>query len=157
MLDRLSDILGVIHYVFCVYVPYTHDTIWTDASIEEFFRLIKNFYSDFLVGFFIQFLLILTKKKSEQDDMNSHLDKIFPIKPQKLHRSFALQLKKVYISDKGEIENIEFEGYPWFLFQYFKKSIPEYQPKIKEGFIRNKKNFHRLITIQSWKNLCETI
>jgi hypothetical protein len=39
LLDRLGGILGVIRYVSFVYVPYTHDTIWTDASIEEFVRL----------------------------------------------------------------------------------------------------------------------
>ncbi len=111
---------------------------------RKYFQLIKNFYSDFLIGFFIQFLFILIKNKSELDEMNSQLDKVFKVKPQKLHRSFALQLKKIYISDTGEIENIEFEGYAWFVFQYFKKLIPEYQPKIKEGFILNTKKFPSL-------------
>jgi hypothetical protein len=106
--------------------------------------LIKNLYADLLFGYPIQFLFTLTRNKSEQNEMNSYFDKIYKQKPQKLHHSFALQLKKIYISDKGEIENIEFEGFAWFMFQYFKKLIPEYQPKIKEGFVLNTKKFQSL-------------
>ena len=100
-----------------------------------YFQILKNFYADLLVGFIIDFLFILVKNKSEQDEMNSFIDKIFKQPPRKLHHNFALQLKKVYISNDGEIENIEFEGYGWFIFQYFKKILPEYQPKLKDGFI----------------------
>lgn len=111
---------------------------------RNYFVLAKNFYTDILLGFLIQFLFILVKNNPEKDEMTSQLDKLFKMKPQILHRSFALQLKKIYISDTGEIENIEFEGYGWFVFQYFKKLIPEYQPKIKEGFILNTKKFPSL-------------
>jgi len=111
---------------------------------RKYFELNKNTYADFLSGFLVQFLFILIKNKSEQNEMMSQINKLFKVKPQKLHHSFALQLKKVYISDTGEIENIEFEGYSWFVLQYFKKLIPEYQPKVKEGFILNTRKFATL-------------
>jgi len=111
---------------------------------RKFLQLAKNFYSNILLGSLINFLSLLIKNKPERDEMNSYMDKFFKIPPQKLHQSFALQLKKIYISDDGKIENIEFEGFAWFIFQYFKKMIPEYQPKIKEGFILNTKKFPSL-------------
>lgn len=109
-----------------------------------YFQIIKNSYTDLLPGFLIDFLFILIKNKSEQDEMNSFIEKVFKQSPRKLHHNFALQLKTVYLSDEGEIKNIEFEGYGWFVFQYFKNLIPEYRPKLKDGFILNKKKFESL-------------
>lgn len=109
-----------------------------------YFELAKSFYSIILTGFLLDLLFTLIKRKSEQDEMNSYIDNLFKQKPRNMNHSFAMQIKKIYISNDGEIENIEFEGFSWFAFQYFKKLIPEYNPKIKEGFIVNTRKFNSL-------------
>jgi len=108
------------------------------------FEILKEFYSSMLVGFLLNFLLVLIESESDQSEMQSYFKKFFPQKPQKLNHAFALNLKKVYLSEEGEIENIEMEGFSWFAFNYFRKNIPEYIPKVKEGFILNKKEFKTL-------------
>ena len=86
-------------------------------------------------------VFVLTKSNKEQDDMNSFLKKIFKPAARKLAHTMALQVKHIYLSNDGHIENIEFEPFGWFIFQYFRNQIREYIPDVPDGFILNTKKF----------------
>jgi hypothetical protein len=109
-----------------------------------YFELIKNFYADILFGFLINLIFVLAKEDSEQGEIKSQLNKFYKTKSHDLNHSFAVNLKKIYLSGEGKIENIELEGFSWFSFLYIQKEIPEYRPKTKERFILNTKRFNSL-------------
>jgi hypothetical protein len=108
---------------------------------KTYFELIKNFYGDLLIGIVIDFLFVLTKNQSEQDDMTSFLRKLMGWGAKKLDHKMAFQIRHIYLSNDGHIENIEFEPFAWFILNYFMNLVREYEPDVPRGFITNTKEF----------------
>lgn len=111
---------------------------------RTYFDLVKNFYSDLLIGDAMEFLFSITKNQIEKDDMNSFLKKLLNTTKREAGHAFALHIRHVYISNDGRIENIEFEPFAWFLINYFKNIAREYMPTASKGFVMNTKKFETL-------------
>lgn len=108
---------------------------------RTYFDLIKNFYSDLLIGDAMEFLFSITKNQIEKDDMDSFLKKLLNTTKREIGHAFALHIKHVCLSNDGRIENIEFEPFAWFLLNYFMNMAKEYTPTATKGFVTNTKKF----------------
>jgi hypothetical protein len=108
---------------------------------RTYFELIKNFYSDLLIGDAMDFLFTITKSKIEQDDMNSFLKKLLNTEKKQIGHAFSVHVRHVYLSNDGHIESIEFEPFAWFMLNYYKNMVREYAPTVPKGFVLNTKKF----------------
>jgi hypothetical protein len=106
-----------------------------------YFQLHKNMYEDMLFNFMFDPLFTLNAYSKEQDQMTAFIEKAVRIKTSRILQTFALQIRKIYLSNDGLIKNIEFEGWGWYMIQKLKHDIPNYLSDFKEGFITNTKQF----------------
>lgn len=108
---------------------------------RSYFELVKNFYSDILIGDAMDFLFTLTESRMEKNDMNSFLKKLLNTEQKENAHAFAMHVRHVWLSRDGHIENIEFEPFAWFIFKYFSNMVRIYRPDVPAGFITNTKEF----------------
>lgn len=108
---------------------------------RTYFDLIKNFYSDLLIGDTLEILFTTTKSQLEQNNMNSFLKKLFPAGKRDIGHAFSLHIRHIYLSNDGRIEGIEFEPFAWYIINYFMHRAKEYTPNVPKGFITNTRKF----------------
>ncbi|MCX6719179.1 MAG: hypothetical protein NTZ38_02265, partial [Candidatus Taylorbacteria bacterium] len=108
-------------------------------------------YSNFLLGYMFDMLFILAHDQKEKDavvaayiHMFKMKDTIAGITPKLVRSEFSAHLKKIYLSNTGTIEAVEFEGWSWYIIKYLKQNVLWYLDDLKTGFMTNKKEFESL-------------
>ena len=111
---------------------------------RTFYTLLKNQYEEMLFYYLLDPLFTLNPWKCEQDEMTAFLRKSMGINVQRIRINFSWHVRKLYLSDDGQIDSIEFENWSWYVMQYTKRHIPEFMDNFKPGFIVNTRRFDTL-------------
>ncbi len=111
---------------------------------RTFYTLLKNQYEEMLFNYLLDPLFTLNPWPKEQDEMAAFLRKSMGITVQRIRLYFSWHVRKIFLSDDGQIEGIEFENWSWYVMQYLKHHIPAYMNNLKKGFIVNTRRFDTL-------------
>jgi hypothetical protein len=111
---------------------------------RTFYTLLKNQYEEMLFYYLLDPLFTLNPWKKEQDEMAAFLRKSMGINVQRIRINFSWHVRKLYLSDDGQIDSLEFENWSWYVMQYTKRHIPEFMADFKPGFIVNTRYFDTL-------------
>ncbi len=107
-------------------------------SFRKFYMdWLKQVYGESLLTLMLDVVFVLSKTDEEVGAMESFIKTSLKITKKRERRSFAMQLKKIYISDDGNIENVEFEGWGWYVIQYLKRNVHWYLNDFPSSFIKN--------------------
>jgi hypothetical protein len=111
---------------------------------RTFYTLLKNQYEEMLFNYLLDPLFTLNPWPKEQDEMAAFLRKSMGINVQRIRINFSWHVRKLYLSDDGQIDSMEFENWSWYVMQYTKRHIPEFMADFKNGFIMNTRQFSTL-------------
>lgn len=77
---------------------------------RTFYILLKNQYEEMLFNYLLDPLFTLNPWPKEQDEMAAFLRKSMGISVRRIRTTFSWHVRKLYLSDDGQIDSLEFEN-----------------------------------------------
>ena len=111
---------------------------------RTYYILLKNQYEEMLFNYLFDPLFTLNPWPKEQDEMAAFLRKSMGITVPRIRMTFSWHVRKLYLTDDGQIDSMEFENWSWYVMQYIKRRIPAFMANFKSGFIMNTRKFSTL-------------
>lgn len=111
---------------------------------RRYIESLKIAYSNMLFGYMVDTLMFFGRVEPGKNPFLRYTQQKFKLGAKYKRQKFVLNVKTFYLSNDGNIENLEFEGWAWYMLNYFNKFSPFYLHNLPSGLILNTKKFESL-------------